>query len=184
MFLCICKKYRHRSDCAGCAGWPVSILFAFRIFRRSCMCYFLVLIQNELRVIKILLLVKSMPVFIRRASVAIFPCTFMNTLFTSAATATRTLMTLSLTIEFNLKVLVLYMSKDNANSISIQLLHTIDFCGICRRRCHYEFNTVFWKSCIEFCAKPNEVDPIKLISLRQISVSTALKYIIKNNVWK
>ena len=37
-----------------------------------------------------------------------------------------------------------------------------------------------------FCAKPKEVrvDPIKLISLRQISVSIALKYIINNSVLK
>ena len=27
------------------------------------------------------------------------------------------------------------------------------FCGICGRQCHYEFNTVFWKSCIVFCGK-------------------------------
>ena len=32
----------------------------------------------------------------------------------------------------------------------------------------------FEKSCIVFCAKPKEVDPIKLISLLQISVSIAL----------
>ena len=51
------------------------------------------------------------------------------------------------------------------------------FCEICRRQCHYEFNTVFQKSCIVFCAKPKEVYPIKLISLRQISVSIVLKYI-------
>ena len=35
-----------------------------------------------------------------------------------------------------------------------------------------------------FCAKPKEVDPIKLIYLRQISRSIALKYIINNSVWK
>ena len=56
------------------------------------------------------------------------------------------------------------------------------FCGICRRQCHYEFNTIFRKSCIVFCAKPREVDPIKLISLRQTSVLIALKYIINNSV--
>ena len=33
-----------------------------------------------------------------------------------------------------------------------------------------------WKSCIVFCAKPKEVDPIRLISLPRISVSIALKY--------
>ena len=49
--------------------------------------------------------------------------------------------------------------------------------------CHYEFNTVFWKSCIVYCAKPKEVDPIKLISL-QGSVSIALKYEINNSVGK
>ena len=27
---------------------------------------------------------------------------------------------------------------------------------------YYDFNTVFWKLCIVFCAKPKEVDPIKL----------------------
>ena len=52
------------------------------------------------------------------------------------------------------------------------------------RQCLYEFNRVFWKSCIVFCAKPKEVDPIKLISLRQTSVSIALKYIIYNGVLK
>ena len=35
-------------------------------------------------------------------------------------------------------------------------------CGIYRRNCHYEFNMVFRKSCIVFCAKPKEVNPIKL----------------------
>ena len=35
-----------------------------------------------------------------------------------------------------------------------------------------------------FCAKPKEVDPIKLVSLWQISVSIALKYIINNSVLK
>ena len=56
------------------------------------------------------------------------------------------------------------------------------FCGICLRQCHYEFNTVFWTSCIVFCEKPKEKDPIKIISLRQINVSIALKYIINNSV--
>ena len=58
------------------------------------------------------------------------------------------------------------------------------FCGICRRQYHYEFNTVFWKSCTVFCAKPKEVDPINLISLWQINLSIELKYIINNSVWK
>ena len=40
----------------------------------------------------------------------------------------------------------------------------------------------FEKSCIIFCAKPKDVDPIKLISLRQKkSLSIALKYIINNS---
>ena len=47
------------------------------------------------------------------------------------------------------------------------------FHGICRRQCRYEFDTIFWKSCVVFCAKPKEVDPVKLISLRQVSVSIA-----------
>ena len=51
--------------------------------------YLLVLIQDELRIIYDCL--KSMHIFIRRASVAIFAFTFMTTLFTSAATANRTL---------------------------------------------------------------------------------------------
>ena len=38
------------------------------------------------------------------------------------------------------------------------------------------------KSCIVFCAKTKEVDHIKLISVLQISVSLALKYIINNSV--
>ena len=59
----------------------------------------------------------------------------------------------------------------------------ISFCGICRRQYLYEFNTVFWKSC-NICAKSKEIDPIKLISLRQISVSIALEYIINNSVLK
>ena len=58
------------------------------------------------------------------------------------------------------------------------------FCGICRRQCHFKFNMVFWKPCMLFCAKQKEVGPIKLISLRQISVSIAIKYIINNSVWK
>ena len=58
------------------------------------------------------------------------------------------------------------------------------FCSLCRRQCHYEFITVFLKSCTVFCVKPKEVDRIKLISLRQISVSIALKYIINNSVLK
>ena len=71
------------------------------------------------------------------------------------------------------------------NTITLQLPQ-IGFCGICRRQCHYEFNTVFWISCIVFCAKPKEVNPIKQISLLQISVSVALKYIINpfpNKPW-
>ena len=40
----------------------------------------------------------------------------------------------------------------------------------------------FEKSCNIICAKPKEVNPMKLISLRQISVSTALKYITDNSV--
>ena len=47
-----------------------------------------------------------------------------------------------------------------------------------------EFNTVFSKSCIVFCAKPKKVDSTRYIPLIQISVSIALKYIINNNVWK
>ena len=51
-------------------------------------------------------------------------------------------------------------------------------------KCHYEFNTVFRKSCIVSCAKPREGDPIKLISLPQKRVSIALNYIIRNSVLK
>ena len=57
-----------------------------------------------------------------------------------------------------------------------------DFCGICWRQCHYEFNTVFWKSCIICCAKLKEVDPIILISLQQVSLSIAIKYIKQQRV--
>ena len=60
----------------------------------------------------------------------------------------------------------------------------LHFCGICRRQCHYEFNRVFGKPCVVFCAKPKEVDPIKLISLQQISVSIVLIYIINNSLLK
>ena len=42
----------------------------------------------------------------------------------------------------------------------------------------------FLKSCIVFCAKAKEVDPIKFISLRQTSVSIALKYKVNNSVLK
>ena len=35
-----------------------------------------------------------------------------------------------------------------------------------------------------FCAKPKEIDPIKLIFLRQIRVSITLKYMINNSVLK
>ena len=50
---------------------------------------------------------------------------------------------------------------------------------------HFEFNTVFWKSCIVFCAKPKEVDQsIKLISLWQIGILIALKNIINNSILK
>ena len=38
------------------------------------------------------------------------------------------------------------------------LLKELTFCGICPRQCHYKFNTVYWKSCIVFCAKQKEVD--------------------------
>ena len=65
-----------------------------------------------------------------------------------------------------------------------QRFQRFDFCGICRRQCHYEFNTVFWKSCIVFCAKPTEVNPIKLISLRPVRLSITVKYMINNSVWK
>ena len=65
-------------------------------------------------------------------------------------------------------------------NLQFLLLPMVHFCGICRRQCHYEFNTVFLKSCIIFCAKSKEEDPIKLISLRQISLSIALKCIINN----
>ena len=54
--------------------------------------------------------------------------------------------------------------------------------GICRRQSHSESHTAFRKLCIVFCVKPKEVDPIKLISLRQINVSKALKYTINNSV--
>ena len=43
----------------------------------------------------------------------------------------------------------------------------------------------YFENCVlYFCAKPKEVDPIKLISLRQTSVSIALKYIINSSVLK
>ena len=58
------------------------------------------------------------------------------------------------------------------------------FSGICRiqRRC--EFNALFQKSCIVFCAKPKEVDPIKLNFSVTNSVSIAPKYIINDGVVK
>ena len=39
----------------------------------------------------------------------------------------------------------------------------------------------FEKSCIGFCAKPKEIDPIELIPLQQISGPIALKYRINNS---
>ena len=47
------------------------------------------------------------------------------------------------------------------------------FSGICR---YFENHASY------FVLKPKEEDPIKLISLRQISLSIALKYIIINSV--
>ena len=67
---------------------------------------------------------------------------------------------------------------------SVWLLDKMGFCGICRRQCHYDFNTVFWKSCNVFCAKPKEVDPLKSISVWQISVSIVFKYIINKRSTK
>ena len=32
----------------------------------------------------------------------------------------------------------------------------LHFCGICRRKCHFEFNTVFEKSCTVFCAEESK----------------------------
>ena len=58
------------------------------------------------------------------------------------------------------------------------------FCGICRRQCRYEFNTVSRKSYIVFCAKPKEVDPIRLNFPVTISVSISLKYIINDGILK
>ena len=58
------------------------------------------------------------------------------------------------------------------------------FCGIGRRQCHYEFNMVFRKSCNVFCAKPKEVDPIKLgFSVTNKCFDTN-QYIINNGVLK
>ena len=55
------------------------------------------------------------------------------------------------------------------------------FGGICQRQCHYEFNTVFRKSCNVLCAKPKEVDPIKL----NFSMKTkCFKYVITNGTIK
>ena len=73
----------------------------------------------------------------------------------------------------------------NQRSISsLRRKNKHSFCGICWRQCHYEFHTVFWRTCIIFCAKPKEVNPMKLISLQQINLSIALKYRINNSVWK
>ena len=46
--------------------------------------------------------------------------------------------------------------------IKCQREHVGCFRAICQKQCHYEFNTVFQKSCIIACAKPKEVNPIKL----------------------
>ena len=52
------------------------------------------------------------------------------------------------------------MAEKNCTiAICFKKFHVIFFCGICRRQCHYEFNTVFWKSRMVFFAKPKEVDP-------------------------
>ena len=88
-----------------------------------------------------------------------------------------------------LKIMYRILCKTEASRpcwimISRDQFEMVHFCGICRRQCHYEFNMVFWKSCIIFCAKPKEVDPIELISLRQVCVSIALKYEINISVIK
>ena len=54
-------------------------------------------------------------------------------------------------------------------------------CGICQRQCHYEFKYGTLKIMYRIECK-TEVDPTNLISLRQVSVSIALKYKISNSV--
>ena len=78
-YLCWGKKYIQNDMFFGvavCAGfWPTSW-------------YWFRMIEGDLP------LVKSMSMFIWRAPAAIFACTFVKTLFTSAATANQTLMAL------------------------------------------------------------------------------------------
>ena len=54
----------------------------------------------------------------------------------------------------------MYLNPDQIQSTN-KNCEDNNFCGICRRQCHYKFNTVFWKSCIVFCAKLMEVNPFK-----------------------
>ena len=61
---------------------------------------------------------------------------------------------------------------------------THSFCGICRRQCHYEFNTVFRKSCNIFCAKPKEVDPIKVNFSMTNTCFDTTQNIINNGISK
>ena len=56
---------------------------------------------------------------------------------------------------FSFSLNVFYCMKDKSNVKG-------NFCCIYRRQCHYEFNTVFCEACIVFCAKPKEIDPIRL----------------------
>ena len=45
-----------------------------------------------------------------------------------------------------------------------------------RNKCHYVFNTVFWKSCKIFFAKPKEVDPVNLNVSMTNSFDSTQKY--------
>ena len=69
--------------------------------------------------------------------------------------------------ERGIHLVVMIIIKPNRKSLRacfkalIDLPSSIHFCSISRRKCNYEFSTVFRKSCIVFCAKMKEVNPMK-----------------------
>ena len=63
----------------------------------------------------------------------------------------------------NLEKVSILNKSENTTLLLLVKMTEKRFCGICARQRHYEFKMVFGKSCIVFCAKPKEVDPITLI---------------------
>ena len=73
-------------------------------------------------------LVKRMSMYIQRVHAAIVACTFMKTLFTSAATANRTLMALIYTIESNQVTPPVCFFKEFLVSSGIYKYFTLTLC--------------------------------------------------------